>query len=293
MEHASKPKRSARRAETGGEIQPDAEDQIRNALEEDSKLLIILDELPMLLHKLITNDGEHGKKQAQDVLDWLRHLRQDAEFFKQVRQLIGGSIGLPRIASIIGSSHRINDLHPVEVRPLDRPKAKELATLLLKSRGVTLENQVLEVFLDEVETFVPIFIQIMASAVASEVKRTNQPATGELIRECYQQRALGPEFRLCFEDYYERLDRYYSPEEARAARCMLRELAIAKGSLLKSSLLASYQNELGQAAEAAQFDLLLTWLSDDFYLEEIAGGRVHFKSRWMRDWWRTYHATKS
>ena len=209
-----------------------------------------------------------------------------------VRQLIGGSIGLPRIASIIGSSHKINDLRPVEVHPLDRANAKELATLLLKSRDVVLEEQVLGAFLDEVETFVPIFIQIMASVVASEVKRLGQPATVGLIRECYQQRALGPEFRLCFEDYYERLARYYSAEEARAARRLLRQLAVAKEPLLKSTLLATYQKEIGQGAEAAQFDLLFTWLSDDFYLEEIAAGRVQFKSRWMRDWWRIYHATK-
>ncbi len=81
-------------------------------------------------------------------------------------------------------------------------------------------------------------------------------------------------------------------EEARAAGRMLRELAIAKESLLKSSLLATYQEKLGQAGDTPQFDLLFTWLSDDFYLEEIAGGRVQFKSRWMRDWWRTYHATR-
>jgi hypothetical protein len=61
---------------------------------------------------------------------------------------------------------------------------------------------------------------------------------------------------------------------------------------LKSSLLAIYQNEIGPAGTGAHFDLLFTWLSDDFYLEELAGGRVQFKSRWMKDWWRTYHATR-
>jgi hypothetical protein len=269
------------------------ETAIRNALEEDSKLLIIFDELPMLLHKLISNAGDHGKKQAQDVLDWLRHLRQAPEFYQHVRQIIGGSIGLPRIASIIGSSHKINDLRPLEVRPLNRNQAKELAVLLLKSREVILSDQILEAFLDEIETFIPIFIQIMASVVSSEVKRTNQSATVDLIRECYQQRALGPEFRSYFEDYYERLDRYYLPEEARVARRMLRELAIAKKPPLRSSILAIYQKELGQNAEETRFDLLFTWLSDDFYLEETDGKRVQFKSRWMRDWWRTYHATKS
>jgi hypothetical protein len=244
------------------------------------------------LHKLITQGGEQGKTLAQDLLDWFRHLRQEPQFCERLRQLIGGSIGLPRIAGIIGSSHKIADLRPVEVRPLDRSQAKVLATLLLRSRDVVLGDNVLEAFLDQIETFVPVFIQIMASAVASEVKRTQQPVTVELIKECYQQRALGPEFRSCFEDFYERLDRYYSPAEARAARSLLRELAVAKAPLLRSSLLAAYQNVVGPAAGTGQFELLLAWLADDFYLEETTAGRVQFKSRWMRDWWRTYHAAE-
>jgi hypothetical protein len=46
------------------------------------------------------------------------------EFDRDVRQVVGGgAIGLARIASFIGSSHKINDLRPVEVGPLERPQA--------------------------------------------------------------------------------------------------------------------------------------------------------------------------
>ena len=280
------------RQQLSGSWRAQGETVIRDALKPDTKLLIVIDELPMLLHKLITNSGDSGRIAAQDLLDWLRHLRQAPEFLRQVRQLVGGSIGLARIASLTGSSHKIADLRPIEVGALERPKAKELAMLLLKSRDVVLEEQIMETFLDQIGTFLPIFIQIMASVVASEVRRRKQPATADLIRECYEQRALGPEFRICFEDYYERLNRYYSPEEARIARILLRELAIAKGALSKSTLLGIYQKELGQTADPSAFDLLLTWLSDDFYVEEDSAGRVQFKSRWMRDWWRTYHASR-
>jgi hypothetical protein len=243
----------------------------------------------MLLHKLMRNSGDGGRIAGQDLLDWLRHVRQAPEFFKQVRQLVGGSIGLPRIASLMGSSHRISDLRPIEIGALERSQAREFATLLLESRGVTLREPDMEAFLDQVDPLLPIFIQIMASVVASEVRR--RPADANLMRECYQQRALGPEFRLCFEDYYERLDRYYSPEEARVARVLLRELAIAKAPLSRSALLGVYQRELGPAADASKFDLLLTWLADDFYVDSTEG-RVQFKSRWMRDWWRTYHGPR-
>jgi AAA+ ATPase superfamily predicted ATPase len=175
---------------------------------------------------------------------------------------------------------------------LAAPRRVGKSSLLLKSRKIVLGDEVMEAFLDQVETFVPIFIQIMASVVASEANRTKQSVTRELIRQCYEQRALGSEFRICFEDYYERLGRYYSPEEARVARRLLRELAISKDTLLKSTLLGIYQQELGPEADASQFDLLLTWLADDFYVEEVNGNRVQFRSRWMRDWWRTCHATK-
>jgi hypothetical protein len=280
------------RQQLPGSWRDQGETVLRDALKPDTKLLIVIDELPILLHKLIAAGNDQGKKSAQNLLDWLRHLRQAPGFFTQVRQMLGGSVGLPRIASLIGSSAKINDLRSVPVGPFERPQAKQLATLLLRSREVELEPEVMEAFLDQIGTLLPIFIQILASVVAAEVRKRKQPATADLIRECYEERALGPEFRICFEDYYERLDRYYSPDEARVARVILRDLAIAKSPLLKSSLLGTYHKELGQTAEASKFDLLLTWLSDDFYVEEISEGRVQFKSRWMRDWWRTYHASK-
>ena len=280
------------RKQLAGSWREQGETVLRDAFKADTKLVIVIDELPILLHKLIRADSDQGRRAAQDLLDWLRHLRQAPEFFQQLRQVLGGSIGLPRIASIIGASAKINDLRCIEVGPFERSKARELATGLLRSRGVELQPDVMEAFLDQIGALYPIFIQIMASVVASEVVRREGPATAELIRECYEQRALGPEFRLYFEDYYERLARYYSPEEARVARSLLRELAVAKEPLLKSSLLAVYQKDLGPTAEESKFELLLTWLSDDFYLGEIGQGRVEFKSRWMRDWWRTYHACK-
>lgn len=264
---------------------------VRKALKPGTKLLIVIDELPMLLHKLITN-GESGRVAAQDLLDWLRHLRQSPEFLQQVRQIVGGSIGLPRIASLIGSSHRINDLFPIELGALERFQAQELASLLLKSRGIQLDGPTMEAFLDQIGTPLPILIQIMASVVASEVSRRGQPADLDLIKECYEQRALGPEFKICFEDYYERLARYYTPEEARVARILLRELAITKAPVSRSALLGIYRKELGETADPGKFDLLLTWLFDDFYVVENDGGGVQFKSTWMRDWWRAYHGSK-
>jgi hypothetical protein len=256
-----------------------------------TRLLIILDELPILLHKLMTRDGDRGKAAAQDLLDWLRHVRQSPEFGREVRQVVGGSIGLPRIASLIGSSHKINDLRPIEVGPLEHLHAKELAKGLLKSRDVSLSEATMQAFLGQVGTFLPIFIQILASAVAAEVQKRRASATPELIRDCYEQRALGPEFRCCFEDFYERLDRYYAPDESRAAKRVLKELALSAEPLSRSQLLASYTQELGPDAKESGFDFMLTWLADDFYICANQAGLFSFKTTWLRDWWRRYHVS--
>jgi hypothetical protein len=147
-------------------------------------------------------------------------------------------------------------------------------------------------FLDEIGTLLPIHIQIMASALSSEVKKRGVEASPELVEECYEERALGPEYRICFEDYIERLERYYNPDESKAAKRLLRELALSDEPLARSALLGVYHDEVESRAETSDFDLLLNWLRDDFYIEETGAGRsMTFKNKWLRDWWRRYHAS--
>jgi len=255
------------------------------------KLLLVIDELPLLLHKIVSRDKERGRETAGDLLDWLRHVRLHPDFNKRLRMVLGGSIGMARVAAFIGASHKINDLRQIDVGPLNESKARELANGLLASNGVAPEPALVEAILTQAGTLLPIYIQILARALVTDVRGRNVEPTPETVRECYEQRALGSEYRLCFEDYYERLDRYYAPDEARAARRILRELAIAKGPILKSALLGTYRDELGPNADPANFDLLLAWLHDDFYVDKTNGGKkVAVKDKWIRDWWRKHHA---
>ena len=283
------------REKLGGRWREDGERAVREALgtlEAGRKLLIIIDELPLLLHRMVRGAGDDGKTQACELLDWLRYIRQQPELNPRLRMLVGGSIGIGRIASSIGASLTINDLRQIEVGPLDEEAARELARRLLTSRSVPPEPDVIDALVDVIGTPLPIFIQIMASAVASEVRDHHAEPTPDLVRECYERRALGPEYRICFEDYYERLGRYYSPDEARAARRILRELALAREPFMKSTLFGVYADELGPSADPAQFDLLLAWLRDDFYVEQDPqAGTVSFQNKWLRDWWRIHHAT--
>ena len=266
----------------------DVGQQAIEAVVKSGPTLLIVDELTMLLHKLMTDDPSAGARNAADLMDWLRHLRHEPSLAPSLRQVLGGSIGLPRIASYLKCSAKINDIVPVEIGPLSREHARELGERLLAVRHVALSPDLLEVFLDQVETFLPVLVQIMASAVAWEAKKIGGNPTAELIRSVYEERALGGSHRLAFEDYYERLQRYYTPTDARAARRILRDLAHAPQGLSRGTIEVGCLNELGTASSDG-LDMLLTWLSDDFYLQQRADGGYAFKSRWLRDWWERYH----
>lgn len=280
------------RQQLAGSWREQGEAALRAAVASDSKLLVIIDELPLMLHAMAAK-GDEWRERARSLLDWLRHLRHEPDIRPNLRQLVGGSVGMARIASHVDASHKINDLRQIPVGPFSHDAAAELVKRLLASRGIQTNVLTTEAFLEQVGTFIPIFIQILASAVANEVRDHSVKLTPDLIRECYQARALGPEYRNCFEDYYERLDRYYSPDEARAAKRLLRELAIADGPVPRTTLQAFYQEEVG-TADGGGFDLLLSWLHDDFYVEEVLPERreVVFKTKWLRDWWRIYHASE-
>jgi len=280
------------RKEVAGRWREEGERAVRGILEHPGRLVLVLDELPIMLHKMVQRDTDQGKQDAVDLLDWLRYLRTQPEMNLRVRQIAGGSIGLPRIASYLGASHKINDLRQVEVGPFDRDTARELATILLESRDVELDFATMEFFLDQVGTFLPIYIQIMAAAVADEVREKKIKATPKVVTRCYEERALGPEYKICFEDYFERLHRYYRPDETRTAQRILRELALSDEAVARSTLLALFHKEMGPECNATEFDLLLNWLRDDFYIEDVQEGRqILFKNKWLKDWWRRYHVS--
>ena len=83
----------------------------------------------------------------------------------------------------------------------------------------------------------------------------------------------------------------YSQDEARAAERILRELATSEGAVAKSALLAAFHDEVGSDASQSGFDLLISWLGEDFYIEQTkSGDQIVFKDKWLKDWWRKYHA---
>jgi hypothetical protein len=263
---------------------------IQEVFSASPRCLLLIDELSILLHELGVNP--EGSQQAVELLQWLRGVRQ--EFAGAISMVLGSSIGIGRIAAHLGASRTLNDLRQIEVAAFDPLTARRFAESLLESRGLHVDDRTMQALLSQVETYIPIFIQIMVDALTKEVRNRKLVASPELIRWCYEERVHGPEFRTHFEDYYERLNRYYTPNEARAAKRILRDLAMFDRGIRRSALFDAVMHEFGPAVESEQFDLLLAALENDFYVTVgNSGDEVRFHNKWLRDWWRRYHGLGS
>lgn len=263
---------------------------IQEVLSLEPRCLLLIDELSILLHGL--GSESKSSQEATELLHWLRGLRQ--EFAGRLSMVLGSSVGIGRIAAYLGASRTLNDLRQIEVGSFDPPTARQFAESLLESRGIQVDDETLSALLAQVETYIPIFIQIMVDALSKEIRNRKVAVGPDLVRWCYEERVHGPEFRTYFEDYYERLSRYYTPNEAKAAKRILRDLAMSGQGVKRSTLYDAVMDELGPAGKSEKFDLLLAVLENDFYVTlESQGEKVRFHNKWLRDWWRRYHGFSS
>ncbi len=253
------------------------------------KLLFIFDEFPLMLHNFI-NEGEEVKNDAIKLLQWLRKLRHESPFLDGLRFIFGGSIGIDKVVSYLKATHTINDVARINIGAFESPVAVDFIKGIFEANEIKINNKVIQKITEVVGTLIPIYLQIMIDSVIKESRNTGRPIDPELVDECYGKRVHGPEYKQYFEDYYERIWRYYSPEDAKSARRILRELARADDGISCNLLFAIYQEEIGNKGDKEKFELLLANLESDFYTERSAGEeRVYFHNKWLKDWWRIYH----
>lgn len=253
------------------------------------KLLFIFDEFPLMLHNFI-KEGEEVQKDAIKLLQWLRKLRHESPFMEILRFIFGGSIGIDKVVSYLKATHTINDVARINIGPFEPQAADDFIKRIFEANEIKLNNKVMQKITEVVGTMIPIYLQILIDSIIKESRNTDRPITPELVDECYEKRVHGPEYKHYFEDYYERLWRYYTPEDSKCARRMLRELARAEDGITCDLLFAIYMEEMGNKGDKEKFELLLANLESDFYIERSpAGDRVYFHNNWLKDWWRKYH----
>ena len=261
-------------------------DQIRARLaatEAEGRLLIIVDELPLLVSRLV----ENGPKQdAELLLSKLREWRQAPDLRSSVVTLAGGSIGLEGVVQRAGLSGIINDLVPFHLESWNRSTAWQFLCEVSRGNEFPLGESTVEQVLDLLYDPVPYHLQLFFQALRDECRGNPALLTRELVQSCFEQRLAGAIGTAHLDHYATRLEIALDERERDAALVILSRL-----SRLASPTEWATVKELQQlmAGREAAFRSALRVLQADGYISRD-GERISFRSNLLRQWWRKHHA---
>lgn len=245
---------------------------------EGRRLLVIVDELPILIARLLRS--ENGREEAELLLAKLRHWRQATDLRGKVQMLLGGSIGLEGVVRRAGLSSSINDIEPFRLESWDESTATEFLERVGRHNGLPLErdaiDQVLTLLKDPVPYHVQLFFSAMLDICDGEVSRISNT----VIEQCFTERLTGTSGTPHLDHYAERLASVLDHRQLESAHKILGLACQAEGGIVIQDL-----GEMSMVEREA-----LRELKADGYLDE-KDGKLAFRSNLLRVWWRRNRPT--
>lgn len=270
--------------------QESGEELFKRIADSENMILFVLDEFPMMIDRM-ARSAKH-REEARTMLRWLRALRQSPTT-RNVRFLIAGSIGIGHVLNQLGEISAINDFEQVRLEPFPPKMAMGLLAELERSERITLSDPCKRKMLKLIGTHVPYFIQIIFSETAKAHAQGGEPITPKRIEKIYRDKVLGVDCKTYFDHYYGRLRDYYQPQEEKAIKRILRELAVV-GHLTRDACNQFYRENLGGRSNIEEFNRLMTDLENDFYIRFDATSRQYeFASKLLRDWWLRHYGLEA
>ena len=167
------------------------------------KLLIVIDELPILVARMLRAGA---RRDTELLLSRLRHWRQALELRGRVHTLVGGSIGLEGVLRRAGMSGSINDLAPFHLDSWDRPVAADFLAELGRSSDFPLDDGAIARILDLLQDPVPYHVQLFFSLLRDASRGNPARVSPEEIERCFAERLAGPSGTAHLDHYAERLE---------------------------------------------------------------------------------------
>ena len=253
-------------------------------------VIFILDEFPMMIDRMARSRPH--REEARTMLRWLRNLRQSPGM-KNVRFLIAGSIGIGHVLNDLGEIAAINDFEQVRLDPFPPKVAAALLDELATTHSIPLTQPSRRKMLQMIGVPIPYFVQVIFSEVAKSHAQDKEAVTPKRVEQIYHNKVLGVDCKTYFDHYYGRLRDYYRPDEEKAVKRMLRELAVV-GSLTRDACYQFYRAEIGSRADLEEFNRLMTDLENDFYIRfDAKARRYEFASKLLRDWWLRHYGMEA
>ncbi len=266
------------------------EEIFRLAAKSDETIIFILDEFPMMIDRMARLNNQ--RQEAIDLLRWLRAIRVSPAT-ENVRFLIAGSIGIDQVLNGLGEIKSINDFEKLALTPFPVKVATAFLDELSNAHSINLPPTCKRKMLNLIGTPVPYFLQVLFSETHKAHLQEEISITPKMIEKIYRERVLGKDCKTYFEHYYGRLRDYLQPEEERAAKLILREVAVV-GALRRDACWQFYQQAIGRNANQDRFHQMMADMENDFYVRFDEQTRQYeFACKLLRDWWLRHYGMEA
>ncbi|MYH15425.1 MAG: ATP-binding protein [Gammaproteobacteria bacterium] len=260
---------------------------IRSCAEHEQSILLVIDELPIFLNRLLRQDD--GRALVDEFLSWLRGAIQDVSG-GSLALMLSGSIGLTPLVRRLGLTDRTNYLYEFRLGPWDRSTSVECFNQLARTNALSVEDGVAEAAYDALGVGIPHHVQSFFARLLDFATMHSRDAIKVVdVETVYQTDLLGPFGQNDLMHYEARLRDALGENEFAIANAILAEAAV-QGQFTPSArkaLEALFATKIENISERVAD--ILEVLIHDGYLEADDGSH-RFVSRLLKDWWATRYA---
>ena len=246
-------------------------------------LLIIVDELPILVSRMLRTGGEI--RDAELLMSWFRQLRQAPELRERICTLAGGSIGLEGVLRRAGLSGSINDLVPFRLDSWSRSTATEFLNSLAQSYEFTLDDASVTRLLDLLRDPVPYHVQLFFSSLRDVCGGDAAGVSPEAVEQCFSERLTGASGTAYLDHYATRLEIALDEHEQAMA------VGILQIACRRTRGATPAELEDLRRSDERTYGAVLRDLEADGYLRQ-EDGRLEFRSNLLREWWRKHYGRR-
>ena len=255
---------------------------LRECVAHDTPVLLVIDELPILLARMLRDDD--GAKRVGEFLSWFRGVLQSIDKGSLV-VMLSGSIGLEPLVQRLGITDRINHYATFRLQPWNRTTTVACMERLAASYGLRLEQGVPEAVYDALGIGVPYQAQMFFSRLREHATtQQREQVTVQDVRWVYDTAMLGPEGHNELLHYETRLREALDKESYIIALEILTETATEDVFTARARRSLEHLYAAKVNAPACIADTLAV-LEHDGYLDAKTGDDYRFPSRLLRDWW--------
>jgi uncharacterized protein len=241
------------------------------------RVVLLLDELPEVLNNL---HRQERSTEAGNILNHLRSLRQNPDIRGHLALVLAGSVGIQHVVKLIeGRIADLNDFANVPFEPLGRNEAEDYLAWATEGATVQYAPDVRDHLLDQVQHYIPYFLNLLLDELNRSARKTKNPAVGKAEVDAAFQKVVKNSDH--FKEWKNRLGDYFTPEQAGFMHQTLVVIA-HEGRISVQKL---YDQAVKHQLESGYMELV-RGLEHDGYVFETSG-HYAFVSPFLREFWKS------